>query len=406
MFYERRNIPVVDRISDLPRELKENILVRLPVREAVRTCCLSKNWRVVWSSIPELVYGEVRPYKDNKKVVNFFDKFLLLHNGFIRKFVISDVELCSRVVKRWMRVLLSKEIEEMQIIPDMFYNNRMWKVPSIFWNLQCLKEVDLSDCIIKLPLAFKGFKLLKSLCLEEPDISERDLTKLIASCPLLENLNLLIYRHRFRILIDALKLKQLTLNCCDVKNVCLRAPSIVRAELVFSTDQLNPIEIDLKDLLNSLPKLEMLELRGQLITYLTNGHGLELSTKFYHLKSLHIRMIFGCQREAAVVHQLFRHTPNLEELIISVSPRTDACAYKPEWDQSTVFEHLKFIKIRECHKSAESVLPFLAFLLASTPVLLELSLEPTVQDRGILQELVQLRRASKKAKFYDSKFIL
>ncbi|KAJ3705443.1 hypothetical protein LUZ61_009148 [Rhynchospora tenuis] len=412
MNYERRNMPGVDRISDLPRELKENILVRMPVKEAVRTCCLSKNWRVVWSSIPELVYDEhsisipeIWQFEDTRKMVKFVDKFLLLHDGLIRKFVIADVKLCSRAVKRWTRVLLRKEIEEIQITSDICYNKRMWKVPPIFWNLQCLKEVVLSDCIIKLPCAFKGFKLLKSLSLERPDISECDLTKLIASCPLLENLNLCI-DNIFSILIDALKLKQLRLNCIAVKNVCLRAPSIVRADLCFLNEELNPFESNLIDLLNCLPKLEMLELRGRLIRYLTYGRGLELSIKFYYLKSLHIRTNFGCQKEAAVVHQLFHHTPNLQELIISVSPDTYACAYKPEWDQSTVFERLKFVKIRECHKSAESVLSFLAFLLACTPVLLELSFEHKVGDHGVLRELVQLKRASKEAKFYDFKIIL
>ncbi|KAJ3705445.1 hypothetical protein LUZ61_009150 [Rhynchospora tenuis] len=415
---ESRNMPGIDRISDLPRELKENILVRLPVKEAVRTCCLSSNWRLAWSSIPELVYDEHsistpkelryrNRDEDTMKMVKFVGKYLSFHNGSISKFVIADVKPCNKALNRWMKVLLRKGIEIIQIRSDENLYVKMWKVPPVFWNLKCLKEVVIKNCVMKLPQAFEGFKLLKSLTLMQLDISNNDLTNLIASCSLLENLVLHIAKFRRNIIIDALKLKQLDLACFRAKRVYLRAPSVVKAVLNIS-----PVLLargsNLTDLLNCLPKLEILELGSLSIRYLTYGCDLELSIKFHHLKSLYINMNLGCQREAAVVRQLFRCAPNLEELIVStpypVSYDVDNNLEK--WDQSIVFEHLKFVKIRAFFNSCESDFLFFAFLLTSTPVLEKFHFYLEDENTEFLQKLVQLKRASVKAKIYNSEIIL
>ncbi|KAJ4813080.1 F-box/FBD/LRR-repeat protein [Rhynchospora pubera] len=288
------------------------------------------------------------------KMVKFVDKLLSFHHGSISKFVIADViELNNKALNRWMRVLSRKGIGKIKIPAQELYGRKKWKVPPVFWNLKCLKEVVLEHCVIKLPQAFEGFKLLKSLSLKQLDISDNDLTNLIASCPLLENLVLSIARSGMNIIIDALKLKHLRFSCYYFKHVNLRAPSAVKAVLYLSTDLLSPFGSNLTDLLNCLPKLEILELRSpSILRYLSYGCDLELSIKFDHLKSLYIHMNFGYQREAAVVHQLFRRAPNLEELSVSTLPKSyDIGSNLEKWDQSIVFEHLKFVKIRGLFKS-------------------------------------------------------
>ncbi|KAJ1701489.1 hypothetical protein LUZ63_001268 [Rhynchospora breviuscula] len=414
----KRSTGEIDRISNLPIEIKDNILIRLPVKEAVRTCCLSSNWRLAWTSIPELVYdnhsistsdgypeylnectitSDGCPEDLNEcttKMVEFVDKFLSMHDCSIRKFAIVHVNPCFGALNRWLKVLSRRGIEEIQIrLPPIYYG---WEVPPTFWNLHCLREVELVGCIIALPQAFKGFKLLKSLILTWPDISEGDLSNLIASCPLLENLNLLVRKYGMHLRIDAPMLKQLRLTCSRFKHVCLRTPSLVKAILNLRTNLLNHRESSLIHLLDCLPKLEMLYVGGDLTEYLAYGHNPKLSIKFYHLKSLHIVMNFACQRQAAVVRQLFHHAPNLQEII--VSDPDGAYSYKPEeWTQYTVFEHLKYVKIKNFNNH-KSVLSFVAFLLASTPCLEELHFNHEVEDPEFLQQLLQLKRASKKAK--------
>jgi hypothetical protein len=47
-----------DRISDLPDSLLLQILMLLPLVEAVRTCVLSRRWRVAWMRLPRLAFDD------------------------------------------------------------------------------------------------------------------------------------------------------------------------------------------------------------------------------------------------------------------------------------------------------------------------------------------------------------
>jgi hypothetical protein len=67
-----------------------------------------------------------------------------------------------------------------------------------------------------------------------------------------------------------------------------------------------------------------------------------------------------------------------------------------EWEEDTLFEHLKFVKIY-CNKYPKSVLMLVRFLLAGTPVLGSLDYIKAVEDAGVLEKLAQLKRASNKS---------
>lgn len=49
---------VVDRISNLPTNIFDLILERMPIRCAVRTSILSRNWRYTWADCPTLVFDK------------------------------------------------------------------------------------------------------------------------------------------------------------------------------------------------------------------------------------------------------------------------------------------------------------------------------------------------------------
>ncbi|XP_050234508.1 putative F-box protein At1g47702 isoform X2 [Mercurialis annua] len=46
-----------DMISDLPDHIIDNILICMPIQEAVRTSILSKKWRFKWRYLPKLAVG-------------------------------------------------------------------------------------------------------------------------------------------------------------------------------------------------------------------------------------------------------------------------------------------------------------------------------------------------------------
>ncbi|KAL0011141.1 hypothetical protein SO802_006249 [Lithocarpus litseifolius] len=54
----RNKASTSDRISNLPTEIIENILLRLPLRDTVKTCVLSKNWNEKWKAVPQIVFDK------------------------------------------------------------------------------------------------------------------------------------------------------------------------------------------------------------------------------------------------------------------------------------------------------------------------------------------------------------
>ncbi|CAM8989063.1 unnamed protein product [Rhodiola kirilowii] len=65
-----------DRISDLPDELLHQILLLLPIKTVARTSVLSKRWKSVWRSLPDLDFTSLVPfcYKSRKAKLIIFDR--------------------------------------------------------------------------------------------------------------------------------------------------------------------------------------------------------------------------------------------------------------------------------------------------------------------------------------------
>ncbi|OWM80804.1 hypothetical protein CDL15_Pgr006834 [Punica granatum] len=167
----------VDRISDLPTHLMDQILVRLPIKEAVRTSILSTKWRYKWASIPELVFHndlECHPI-DGRRLVDIVDHVLRSHVGPTVKFEACHEDVYdSRTINRWILRLSRMHIGEF-----VFYNIH-WKGHRLSTRLFALRDLvhlQLSWCIIKLPVRFTDFgspkEILTAFCL-------------LRSCPNLE----------------------------------------------------------------------------------------------------------------------------------------------------------------------------------------------------------------------------
>ncbi|KAL6657852.1 hypothetical protein ACP70R_005632 [Stipagrostis hirtigluma subsp. patula] len=70
----------VDRISGLPDELLQSILLRLPsTADAVRTSVLSRRWRRVWAHVPALSFGEGDQKRRGTSIFNGIDAVLAAH---------------------------------------------------------------------------------------------------------------------------------------------------------------------------------------------------------------------------------------------------------------------------------------------------------------------------------------
>lgn len=84
-----------DRISNLPRDLIEKILDDMQIRDAAKTSILSKTWKNIWETHPNIcledqfIIDKLRSSKDTKdataQYIRFVNSILLAHVGPILK---------------------------------------------------------------------------------------------------------------------------------------------------------------------------------------------------------------------------------------------------------------------------------------------------------------------------------
>ncbi|XP_050222722.1 F-box/FBD/LRR-repeat protein At1g13570-like [Mercurialis annua] len=157
-------------ISNLPSNVIDNILICLPIQEAVRTSILSEKWRFKWMYLSKLVFDNtfyqtsVLPSTAQpnitKLLFNIY-KVLLLHHGSILNFTLH-VPLLEMYpeINQLMLYLSKKDVQEI------FFNigeNKHHRLPSFLFSCVTLRRLTLSSCTFTVPLAFQGFVKLISL---------------------------------------------------------------------------------------------------------------------------------------------------------------------------------------------------------------------------------------------------
>lgn len=189
-----------DRISDLPKEVIHEILHHLPLNEAVGTSFLSTRWRYKWMSMPHIVFDNESitpipagsPTEIAAKMVNFLNKFLLLHDG-----TISEVELGYFDLREFdfshtdldhLLLVLSKRLVS-HFFLDLDLGEIMYEIPSCIFTCQTLKSLDLYSClIVELPVHYNGFPHLIRLGISYVYISNETFEDMVAKIPLLRTL--------------------------------------------------------------------------------------------------------------------------------------------------------------------------------------------------------------------------
>lgn len=88
-----------DILSDLPNNVIENILIHLPLRDAVKTSVLSKKCRHNWVTLPHLAFDDTFLNKPPRELMLTIYQVLLLHQGPILKFTLSvpGVKSCPEI---------------------------------------------------------------------------------------------------------------------------------------------------------------------------------------------------------------------------------------------------------------------------------------------------------------------
>ncbi|KDP31450.1 hypothetical protein JCGZ_11826 [Jatropha curcas] len=407
-----------DFISDLPQSIVESILIRLPIRDAVKTSILSTKWRYRWATITHLVFDDkcVAIYNDKgvleKSLINFITRALFLHQGPIHKFQLSTSYLqCCPDIDQWLLFLSRCHIKELVLELG---EGEWFRVPSCLFNCEKLTRLELTRCEFDPPSSFKGFLCLKSLNLYQVLVAPDAIEGLISGCPLLESLSL-SYFDSLVLNINAPNLKYLCLEG-EFKDICLENTPLLVAMSVamYITDDIaehfeQSSNCNFIKFLGGVPRLERLIGHIYFTKYLSIGDSpRKLPITYNHLKTIELYQVsFEDMKEILVVLHLIMNSPNLKELQISGSSNTLAAIEAPDLDfwikdcpKDCTFEKLRVVKMTDM-SGVPHEMEFMKFLLANSPMLEMMSIAPSVYVMdgrlNMLIELLRFRRASAQA---------
>ncbi|XP_060210148.1 F-box/FBD/LRR-repeat protein At1g13570-like isoform X2 [Lycium barbarum] len=407
-----------DIISDLPRNVIDCILGKLPIREAIRTSVLSKKWRFYYLTIPHLVFD----YKFGRELCDFLakkncgkvseselkyqyneivTKSLMLHPGRIEKFEVSIPNSKSREVPdggsvvvhgvdKWIQYLSERSIKKLTLIcnNDLKYRH---KLPPYFFSCLELTFLKLQNFVLSPPIEFKRFLNLYQLQLIGVDFANSCFESFLCSCPVLKRLSL--HRcsgiHHFN--IRGTNLKSLFIEADDkLKSISLeKAPNLSEVSVY-----LKRVVIGLEGnyvshlvmFVGSLPNVKLLRLDGKCLQLLAEPPvPTMISRSPYSLKILELKSLnFMDFDQISVVVCLLRSAPNLHELYIEASTL--------KINQEQVSGYLKLLDcadfpLRNLHLAKltkisffDPELQFMVFLHRSTPSPLTMIIQSLKQE--------------------------
>ncbi|CAN0926367.1 F-box/FBD/LRR-repeat protein At1g13570 [Linum grandiflorum] len=197
----------VDRISSLPNDVRELILMSLPLRDAAKCSILSTTWRNLWTYLPTLVIDEtfgdaIKPRRSNdyrsdvveRLIMLDVCKVLMIHRGPLKDLSLS-IGMLGDQVDQVLRFLPIKTIENLTIVSDPFTDFSK----TVLESFSQLKTLRLSSCTFPFStVSFEGFDRLTVLQLRNISFDGTAQPQLIFRCPLLTTLIV----ERFLSLID------------------------------------------------------------------------------------------------------------------------------------------------------------------------------------------------------------
>ncbi|XP_052198433.1 putative F-box/LRR-repeat protein At3g58920 [Diospyros lotus] len=416
----------VDRLSNLPVELLEEILMKLSLKEAARTGVLSKDWKNKWLSHPHLQFNDQFAVSScpngpaqasvRNHLLCSINRVVFLDTAPRHELIglplsdlqgVSDFDRCIRHLSKRSVNAITLEIEK----------GDRYELHSSLYSFHDMGFLKLSNCALRAPLAFKGFRGLTTLHLEQVTMDQHTFDRVICNSPLLQELKLLDFGGFSVAKIRAPNLRSATVrgnfhHIAFEQTFNLTSVSVCLHE---STDQ-NPIvagsTCNLIMFFADLPSLHTLELKGQSRKYLAAGViPKRLPTLCLSLNYLFITIDFNNVLERRAVFCLLRSSPNLRHLVIwlvyegSNISETEADGTRPEEEE---YDGIALTQLRSVSiyyiSHVRCQMDFIKFVLGHCPSLEKLSLQARLDAGPSLPiDLLRFPRASSLARIrYDS----
>ncbi|KAJ8526658.1 hypothetical protein K7X08_029135 [Anisodus acutangulus] len=210
-----RESPAADRISSLPCHVLEKILGCLPLRDAIRTKVLSKQWSYKWVVRSELAFDKANI--DGGLLKTIIYQVLLIHQGPLRKFsfCVPNSDFLPDI-SYWIRILLKKNVQEFSL---KFPHRTDFRVPFHLFKFEDLRHLELCSCKLHPPPDFKAFSRLVTLNFRFVTFEPTSFQTFLSSSPLLERVVLFNCSTFDSFIVDASNLKSFEFTG-STKSIC------------------------------------------------------------------------------------------------------------------------------------------------------------------------------------------
>lgn len=223
-----------DRLSSLPEGVLHHILSFLDMKHVVLTSILSRRWRDLSASAPNLLFDGPRNV-DKNRFVRFVERSLLLNSAstiqrFQLRFPLYEGEYASDL-DAWIRYATRKGVQELDLSFPHNSGDASYKLPSCLLNCETLISLKLTDFEVRV-CGFVNFSKLTSLSISWSIIGDGLIEGLLKGCPLLEDLDIwCFFCHPIKIRSfssssSSVHLKRLTMEGVQNGMVDIEAPNL------------------------------------------------------------------------------------------------------------------------------------------------------------------------------------
>ncbi|KAJ8561481.1 hypothetical protein K7X08_033958 [Anisodus acutangulus] len=403
----------LDFLSNLPDNVINLILIHLPCKDAVRTSILSKKWKYIWCRLTEFALDEWH-WKSPKGLIDPTFKFMKIinqllthHEGPITKFTldIHSLESCPKI-DNFIYFLSRNGVQHLVLRLPCW---KPYKLPSLLFTCSQLRHLSLCGCLIHPPSAFKGFNKLISLELRLVTISSELLEKLIAHCPLLEQLVLVEMLEVLNIVeINAPMLRSFDFTGC-ISSICLKnVPFLAKVSLIGEGSSVEARNFDFAKFFESCSVLEDLLLDFLFSEFFAEGANeapTRLPFDLNRVKRFYLRyIVLEESYKLSCALCLIRSFPHLEYLTIEIyneegNDRGIQDSLELERFSYVTFNNLKEVKLEDFMGTTPEM-QLIKLFLAKSPMLVRVLInsrrfdEPLDTRLKVLAELSEFWHAS------------
>ncbi|EYU40826.1 hypothetical protein MIMGU_mgv1a018034mg, partial [Erythranthe guttata] len=189
----------MDIISSLPQEILQRILYFLSQEDVVRTSVLSKSWRHVWCTRPNLVFSD-QTFKGKKQdFLSTVDKTIQRYRD--QRLCVEEFDLCMLVdgsedresvtfLENWIPLLKNMGMKKFDLSIRARHCRKFTDMPSVVFGAESLQYLHVAKFVMH-ERSIERLVLLKhldQLHLKKVYIEDAVFQRIISSCPSIETM--------------------------------------------------------------------------------------------------------------------------------------------------------------------------------------------------------------------------